>query len=186
MAINDASVYQPAQAHILVAAVGTTAPVVADIDAYDPNGTPVTGFTDFGHTSLDNDTSPTYDGGDVTTRGSRQNALLRQTQATITEGMQINSIQVTKDTFDTYYGAGTHAAGTFDAPDSRNAIEKAVLIVYLDGARRVAEYHPRASMTSQGAIVNANDGWLEFPIQMTWLKQSGQPVTRWYADSLTS
>lgn len=189
MALTDAAVDQPAVAHIFVGAVGATAPTAANINAFNPSSGALTtpsGYTNFGHTSLDNDFSPTYDGGDTTTRGSRQNSLLRQTVATITEGLQVNAIQIDKDQLAYYYGTSTGTTeGKFEAPDTRSPLEKAVIIIYVDGSRKVAEYHPRAAITSQGAIVNAADGWLEFPVKMTWLKQSGQPITVWLADTVT-
>lgn len=188
MAITDAAVVQPATAHIFLGAVGATAPTLANINAFDPSvGTLTTpaGYTNFGHTSLDNDSTPIFDGGDTTTRGSRQNANLRQTVAAVTEGLQLNGIQIDQDQLAYYYGTSTSSTdGRFDIPDVRTPLEKSVIIIYCDGTKRVAEYHPRAAITSAGAIVNAGDGWLELPVKMTWLKQASQPITAWIYASI--
>lgn len=144
------------------------------------------GWENAGHTSLDNDFAPFFDGGESTTRGTRQNANLRTQVATATEGVEISRVQADTDTLKSYYGGGEGvAAGRFDAPDSATPIEKAVLIVYMDGERRIAEYHPKASVVRSGAIRTAKGGWLEFPVRFTWLKVPGKAITTWYGDEIT-
>lgn len=185
MAENDDAVYDLGNAYILLAEVGAADPTAAAVAAFDPGGTPPTGFSSAGHTSLDNDFAPFFDGGEATTRGTRQNANLRTQVAVSTEGMEVSRVQVDTETLQSYYGGGTAPSdGRYDAPDSATPIEKAVLIVYLDGARRVAEYHPKASIVRSGPVRNAKGGWLEFPVRMTWLKVTGKPITSWFGDEI--
>jgi hypothetical protein len=143
------------------------------------------GWVSGGHTSLENDFSPFYEGGESTTRGTRQNANMRTQVATATEGLDISLVQVDNFTLSAFYGGGSGSeAGKFNLPTSSTPIEKSVLVVYLDGERVAAEMHPKASVFRNGAIRNAKGGWLEFPVRMTWLTLAGREPS-WYGDQIT-
>jgi hypothetical protein len=144
-----------------------------------------TGWVPAGHTSLDNDFAPFYDGGESTTRGTRQNANLRTQVATATEGVDISFVQVDNETLRMFYGGGeAPSAGVFELPDSSAPIEKAALMVYLDGERATGWMRPKVSAFRNGAIRDAKGGWLEFPIRLTFLQLTGRkPV--WYGEEIT-
>lgn len=185
MALEDDSTIDLGVAHILTAPPNTAAPTATAIAALSAINPTLTSWDNFGHTSLDNDFAPFLDGGDSTVKGSRQNLKLRETVAAATEGVDISAIQVTAATLTTYYGGGTVATGTFTVPTSTGTIEKAVVIAYFDGDTCVAaEYHSKASMRRSGPIKNAQGGWLEFPIRLTWLQ--GTNPDEWISDLIVT
>lgn len=177
MALDPTAVMEPAIAHVLLNTANAVAPTSSAIDALDATNPTISGWTNFGHTSLDNDFAPFNDGGDSTIRGSRQNPKLRESLATTTDGVDISSIQVSSETLNYFYGGGTAATGSFTIPSTSTAIQKAVLIVYFDGTSRAAEYHSLASIRRNGAYRNGATGWLEFPIRFTWL--TGTNADKW-------
>ncbi|MGW4114822.1 phage tail tube protein [Actinosynnema sp. NPDC004786] len=134
------------------------------------------GMLPAGHTSLDNDFSPIYEGGERTVRGSRQNASLKEQVAAIVEGVEISLIQVDEDTLTMFYGGGSvPEAGKFKLPTTSTPIERSFLIVYLatDGTP-VARYYPKVSIGRTGSIRDAKGGWMEFPIRVTFLELAGR------------
>lgn len=181
MALENSAVFKPAVAHVLLAPVNTTAPTTAEVTALDAIDPTLSGWENFGHTSLDNDFAPFQDGGDSTVEGSRQNPKLRESVETSTEGLDASSMQVTSETLNYYYGGGTAAAGSFQIPTSSAPIERAALIVYFDGDSVCAEYHSRASIRRSGPIRNTAEGFLEFPIRLTWLQ--GTNPDKWIGDT---
>lgn len=143
-----------------------------------------TGWRPAGHTSLDNDFAPFYDGGESTTRGTRQNANLRTQVAVATEGVDISFVQVDNETLRMFYGGGeAPSAGVFELPDSSAPVEQSALMVYLDGDRVTGWMRPKVSAFRNGAIRDAKGGWLEFPVRLTFLQLTGRkPV--WYGDQI--
>lgn len=182
----DESVLEPAKAYVFVGPVGSPAPTLADIMAFNPETPAVlslrTGMDVWqtgGHTDLDEDFDADQDGGDSESRGSRQNPNLRERVEATVEYLQLNMIEFRNRTALLYYGGGTVGDGYFDAPDTLTAKPYATCIVYVDGEdRRVAEWHPKTSVRGNGAIARAADGFLRFPIRFTWQKLAGFPVTR--------
>lgn len=184
MALDDDSPMEAAVAHVFIADSNTTPPTPANINAMTLPTPLLTGWVNFGHTSLENDFAPFREGGDSTIRGSRQNPRLRETIAAITEGMNISSIQVLSETLLYYYGGGTTpGAGIFEIPVSRVPIEKAVVVAYFDGTNVEAEYHARASIIGTGALVNGAEGFMSFPLRMTWLQ--GTETDQWIGENFT-
>jgi hypothetical protein len=184
MALDDDSPMEAAVAHVFTAPANTAAPTAANINAMTLPTPTLTGWVNFGHTSLENDFAPFREGGESTVRGSRQNPRLRETISAITEGMNISSIQVLSETLEYYYGGGTTpSAGVFEIPVTRTPIEEAVVIAYFDGTNVEAEYHAKASIIGTGALVNGAEGFLSFPLRMTWLQ--GTSPDKWIGENLT-
>ena len=182
MALDDDSPMEAAVAHIFVAEPNTAPPTPAAIAALTLPVPVLAGYVNFGHTSLENDFSPFREGGESNVRGSRQNPRLRESISAITEGMNVSSIQVTSETLEYFYGGGTTPeAGIFEIPVSRTPLEKAVVVVYFDGDVVDAEYHARSSIIGTGAMVNGAEGFLAFPLRMTWLQ--GTEADQWIGES---
>jgi hypothetical protein len=184
MALDDDSPMEAAVAHIFIAASNTVAPTAVNINAMTLPTPTLAGWVNFGHTSLENDFAPFREGGDSTVRGSRQNPRLRESIAATTEGMNVNPIQVLSETLQYYYGGGTTpSAGVFEIPVTRTPLEKAVVIAYFDGTNVEAEYHAKASIIGTGALVNGAEGFMQFPLRMTWLQ--GTETDKWIGENLT-
>jgi len=138
-----------------------------------------------GHTSLDNDFAPIYEGGEATTRGTRQNPNLRTQVATATEGLDVSLVQVDADTLKLFFGGGTSPeAGKFFLPDKSVPVEKSALMVYLADSEPVAWFRPKVSIFRNGPIRDAKDGWLEFPVRITFLELTGR-LPAWYGAQIT-
>lgn len=185
MALDDDSPMEAAVAHIFFADSNTTPPTPAEINALTLPTPTLTGWVNFGHTSLENDFAPFREGGDSTVRGSRQNPRLRESISSITEGMNVSSIQVLSETLEFYYGGGTTpvGGGIFEIPVTRTPLEKAVVIVYFDGTVVNAEYHAKGSIIGTGALVNGAEGFMSFPLRMTWLQ--GTEPDQWIGENFT-
>lgn len=185
MALVDDSPMEAAVAHLFVAAPNTAPPTPAEIAALVLPVPTLTGWVNFGHTSLENDFAPFREGGESTVRGSRQNPRLRESISAVTEGMNVSSIQVLSETLRYFYGGGTTPVGgsIFEVPVTRAPIEKAVVIVYFDGGEVAAEYKAKASIIGTGAIVNGAEGFLSFPLRMTWLQ--GTEPDQWVGERFT-
>lgn len=169
--LDDDSPMEAAVAHIFVANPNTEPPTPIEIAALTLPTPVLTGWVNFGHTSLENDFAPFREGGESTVRGSRQNPKLRESISAIVEGMNISSIQVLSETLEYFYGGGTTpGAGIFNEPATNVPIEKAAVIVYFDGTEVAAQYKSRASIIGTGALGNAAEGFMTFPLRMTWLQ----------------
>lgn len=173
-----------------VSLTGGTTPAVSVTTAVNGIVATVGGLTSawshLGHTDDDDDFNADEDGGDSSTRGTRQNPSLRETVEATTEYIEMNLVQLDRYSLNLYHGGGTYGSGYFDAPDSAGIVEYATLIIYADQGRRVAEYHPRTSVRRNGPAARERDGFLKFPIRLTPLKQAGQPVTRWLSNTLAA
>ncbi|MCO1575365.1 hypothetical protein M8C13_06270 [Crossiella sp. SN42] len=183
MPLNDAAVFLPARMHVFTAPVGTTAPTLAMVKAA-PETAP-TGWDDLGHTSLEEDIEFGSDGGDSETKGSRQVANLREIVEATVDFLTVHSIQLTNETLTLFYGGGDASKpGQFDAPAAFGTTEKALLLVFLDGAKRAGLWWPRASARRAGGIGAAADDFLRYPLRFTKLQLSGQPSERTFADTV--
>lgn len=183
MALDDTSPMEAAVAHIFTAPINTTPPTPAAIEALTLPTPTLAGWVNFGHTSLETDFAPFREGGESTVRGSRQNPKLRETISAITEGMNVSSIQVLSETLRFYYGGGTTpvGGGVFEIPVTRTPLELAVIIVYFDGTVINSEYHARGSLIGTGAMANTAEGFMAFPLRMTWLQ--GTETDQWIGEN---
>ena len=63
-------------------------------------------------------------------------------------------------------------------------VEKALLIVIVDGVRKVAFYSPKASLRRDDSISLAVDEFATLPIRATFLKHSNANKFEWVAENL--
>lgn len=188
MALNDDAVLLPGTGHVLTATVGATKPALADLTSFAADTTDLpTGFTDLGHTSIDDIITFGQDGGDSEVKGSWQNPSLREVvTAQAVDFFTIPSLQVLdNEVLTLYYGGGSIAvANEFQLPDSPVPQEKAVAVIFLDGVIPVCFYVPKASIRRDDAIDASTDDFMSLPLRFTLVKASGQPRAIWIADDL--
>lgn len=188
MAQTDSAVLRPGTGHVLVRAVGgPTKPLYSALQTFATDtSVGLIGWTDIGHTSLDD--LPTFgqDGGDTEVKGSWQNQSLREIiTAAAVDYITIKPLQVDNATLAMYYSGGTFgSANTFDLPDSAGSTEKALLIVFLDGTNPVGFHAERTSVRRDDAIEMANDAFSTFPLRFTLLKATGLPKASWIAPTV--
>lgn len=129
--------------------VGTGNFYTADIDTELPDNIlePGVGWSNMGHTSLDDILNSASEGGEQTTLASLQNRNLRTSVAPRTESFTINLLQFDTESLKLYYGdnAVVSSDGNVQIPLEPVPAERAWLFVFRDGDRVGAIYAPKAS-----------------------------------------
>lgn len=140
MALNDNAVFKVGVGHFYTAPVGTTLPT--DLAA------PGVGWTEIGHTSVEDILSTTSEGGEATTHRSLQSASLRVTYSTRSESWTFNLLQFDTDSLRLYFGqnASIDANGNVLVPDNPQPTERAFLVVFRDGHTVMGLYAAKASI----------------------------------------
>lgn len=185
MAYTSAAVITPGTGFVFVATSGTVIPTPAEVAAYVPGGeiTTVGGtWKSVGHTSRDDLPQFGYDGGDTSVQGTWQNASFREV---VTEApadfLTFNALQVDSQVLSMYYGqALTATSGVVNVPNSpTGTLEQALLVIIVDGPRRVYFHASGVSIRREGAIEPSVDSFMQFPIRATFLKISTNPIYSW-------
>jgi hypothetical protein len=187
VALTDAAVLVPGVGSIWTGVVGTaTKPTITQLNTFATAGTIPSGWTNLGHTSLDDILAPGQDGGDTEVKGSWQNPSLR---TVITESsvdyFVIKALQVDNTTLGLYYGGGdATVANEFGVPDSPAATELATTIVMLDGTTPTAIYMPKASWLREDEMEFDSAEFTTIPLRVTALKYNTLKRIYWINDSL--
>lgn len=182
--LKDAAPLVAGKAHWLVGSVDTATQITqADLDAFaaDTSDLP-TGWTNVGHTDLDDVLTFGQDGGETDVKGSWQNPSLRETVTSeAIDYFVIKSIQVIdNDVLSLYFGGGdATVAGEFSLPDAPTPTEKASTIIFLDGDVVLGLYHPKVSIRREDAIEVAADDFTKLPLRATVLQKSGAKKGKW-------
>lgn len=192
MPLDDDALVIPATGHYLTGATSATQPTYTQIGTFVSTvlagGTVTypTGFTNLGHTDLDDILAFGQDDGDTEVKGSWQNKSLREliTSEAI-DYFVAKAFQFDNETLTLYYGGGTiSTAHEFALPDSPGTQERAVCIVLIDGTDWVAFYAQRSSVRREDAPEFATDDFGKFPLRFTILKKSGSPKAKWIGENL--
>lgn len=152
MALNDAGYILPSRIVVYTAPVDEPAPADANLDA--PGGN----WQILGHVADETgDGAPSFtrDGGDVTTKGSMTKRAIRQIVDTVNTGVDMDMTQFGRDTLALYTGTrGGTTPNHFKVSGSNDGkvTETAMLIVWEDGAARVALYAPKVGWSGRDNI----------------------------------
>lgn len=180
----DEAVITPGTGFIFVAPTGTARPDAALIESYDPmNDTHFPGYASLGHTSRDDLPSFGFDGGDTEVQGTWSNATFREV---VTEApadyVTFNALQFDEQVLGLYYGVEdeTPEDGIFEVQTAPiTTVPRALLVVVVDGPRRVAFHATSTSIRREDAIELETDSFAAFPLRATFLKQAGSPIYSW-------
>lgn len=192
MAQNDDAVILPVTAHICTGTVGTAAkPTLAQLDTFRTSSwaTPPTGFTDIGHTNIDEIVAFGSDGGDSEVKGSLQNKSLREILTSeAVDYLTVQALQVKDDNIlSLYYGGGDNTtADEFSLPDTPAIQERALLVVIDDPGGVLGLYVARASVKRDDSMSMPSDDFSTVPLRFTYLKQTGSPKATWIGAGLGS
>jgi hypothetical protein len=180
----DSAVITPGTGFIFFAAPGTARPADALIESYVPmTDDHFPGYVSAGHTSRDDLPQFGFDGGDSEVQGTWSNASFREV---VTEApndfVTFNALQFDEQILSLYYGVTDATPGdgvivVNDAPTQ--TIERALLVVIVDGPRRVAFHASSASIRREDAIQLATDSFAAFPLRATFLKLPATPIYSW-------
>ena len=146
-----------------------------------------TGWTNIGHTSRGDLPEFGFEGGDTEVKGTWQNESLREVVTDpVADYLTLLLHQFDTQAFELYYGTDASVeAGVFGVANGNPApVEKALLIVIVDGVRKVAFYSPKASLRRDDSISLAVDEFATLPIRATFLKHSSSNKFEWVAEGL--
>ena len=146
-----------------------------------------TGWTNIGHTSRGDLPEFGFEGGDTEVKGTWQNESLREVVTDpVADYLTLMLHQFDTQAFELYYGTDASVeAGVFGVANGNPApVEKALLIVIVDGTRKVAFYSPKASLRRDDSISLAVDEFATLPIRATFLKHSNANKFEWVAENL--
>lgn len=160
---------------VLEAGAGATAVNIAAKDV-------VSGWSSIGHTAEEDLPEFGYEGGDKETKGSWQRKTLREvTTENPVDYVTVKCLQFDNETLELYYGKNaSNKENVFgvnggDSP----AVERAVLIVMVDGSYKIAFSAAKASTRRDEAIALAKDEFSVLPIRATFVKHPGRHLFEW-------
>lgn len=158
-----------------------TAKSTAKVDPEPKNTLPVA-WTHIGHTSRGDLPEFGYEGGDTEVRGTWQNETLREVQTKpIADYLNIFLHQFDTETFELYYGKdASSVAGVFGVSGGVvKPIEKALLIIIVDGDTKIGFYSPKASIRRDDSITLGVDEFAALPVRATFLKDGSKNKYEW-------
>lgn len=179
MALNDDAVFTAARGYIYTGVVDLIAPTPTQIDAFTVGVGLPTGWTNIGHTSRDDLPEFGFEGGEFETRGTWQTEVLKevQTQA-IADFVTFNLHQFDEEGLSLYYGVANAAAtaGIFRVTNTgTTTTDRAMTVVVVDGATKIALYAPKVGIRRADAIKMAVDEFSALPLRATFLKSDTAP-----------
>lgn len=180
----DDAVITPGTGFIFVAPTGTARPEEALIESYVPmTDDHFPGYVSLGHTSRDDLPSFGFDGGDTEVQGTWSNATFREV---VTEApadyVTFNALQFDEQVLGLYYGVEDPSLndGVFEVQQApTTTVPRALLVVVVDGPRRVAFHAASTSIRREDAVEFEVDAFAAFPLRATFLKMQGQPIYSW-------
>lgn len=180
MAFVDDAVFVAATGYIYTAPIGTE----ADITDFDPDSFGLddsSGWDPVGYTSEENLPEFGYEGGDSESRGSWQRKNMRQVSTeNPVDYVTFQPQQITKDTLEMYYGPNASVeSGRFGIDISGRTIDRAILIVLVDGENVVGFTAPKTSIGREESIGLATDDFATFPVRSTFEKMTGKRLFEW-------
>jgi len=144
--------------------------------------TAANGWVMTGHTSRDDLPEFGKDGGDTEVKGTWQNKALRET---LSGDPRVDFVTVKLEQFDKknlelFYGPdAASTAGVFGVDGSFTPVEKAVLMVIVDGQASIGFHAPKASIRGDDSIDMSVDGFTGFPVRFTFLKMGARRLFDW-------
>jgi len=144
-------------------------------------------WTNVGHTSRGDLPEFGFEGGDTEVKGTWQNESLREIVTDpIADYLTLLLHQFDTESFELYYGKNSSTTpGVFGVAGGTPApIEKALLIVIVDGTHKVAFYSPKASVRRDDSISLAVDEFSALPVRATFLKYASANKFEWVAEGL--
>lgn len=186
MGYNDNAVFTAATGYIFTGPVGNAAPTPAELAALDFETYGVddvaSGWATLGHTSEEDLPEFGFDGGEKETRGTWQKKNLREVSTdTPVDYLLMRAQQFDSETLALYYGENTSStAGVYSVDSSDSpSIERALLLVLVDGVNRIAFSAPKTSIRRDDSIELSTDGFGTLPLRATLTKETGQPLFQW-------
>jgi hypothetical protein len=145
------------------------------------------GWTSVGHTSRGDLPEFGFDGGDTEVRGTWQNESLREiVTKPIADYLTLTLHQFDTESFELYFGKNASTTpGVFGvAGATPDPVEKALLVVIVDGDTKVGFYAPKSSVRRDDSISLSVDEFAGLPVRATFLKHNNANKFEWFAEGL--
>lgn len=140
------------------------------------------GWSPIGHTGMEDLPEFGYDGGDSETKGSWQKKNLKEvTTETPVDYVTIKALQFDSETLELYYGKNASSIDNVfgvDAPSS-SGVERAVLIVLVDGDFKIAFSSAKASVRRDESVALSAEDFSTLPLRATFIKHPGRHLFEW-------
>lgn len=180
MAYADDKLFVAATGYIYTADPGT----VANLTDFDPD---VFGITDestwkpVGATSEEDLPEFGYEGGDTESKGTWQRKNIRQiTTETPVDYVTWKTQAITKENLELYYGPNASTdPKRFGIDIPGKTVQKAVLIVLVDGDDIIGFHAAQAAVGRDEAASVATDGFTTLPTRATFEKRTGARLFEW-------
>ena len=192
MALNDDAALVAGVGYVFIGEPGATPPTAAELDAV-PNFETWTGtggeWEQVGHTSRDDMPEFGFDGGDKEIKGTWQKKRLREIANgdPVADSLTFKLEQFDISSLELYYGVNASAVdGEFGVDGSFNPVEKALLVVIVDGTARIAFYAAKASISRDDSIDMPVDDFTGLPVKATFLDMPGQLLYKWISRAFLS
>lgn len=189
MALDDDKALVAAVGYVFTAEPGTPAPSASDLDGV-ADFELWTGTNDAwsltGHTSRDTLPEFGHEGGEKEVRGTWQRKRVREVES---GDPTVDSVTVILQQFDPaalelYYGENASSVpGEFGVDGKFEAVERAILIVLVDGDARLGFYAPKASISRDEAIELPIDNFAGLPIRAKFLDYPGELLFKWISSA---
>ncbi|AHB31885.1 major tail protein [Mycobacterium phage Aragog] len=143
--------------------------------------TNINGWTPVGHTSENDMPEFGYEGGDTEVRNTWQKKKLREVQTDEpVDYLTMFLHQFDTQSFELYYGKNAaDTPGVFGVEGNARPVEKALLVIIVDGDEKVGFYAAKASIKRDDAIQLPNDDFAALPVRATFLKMAGRRLFDW-------
>lgn len=140
------------------------------------------GWEPIGHTAAEELPEFGYEGGETENRGTWQKQNLRQVSSeTPVDYVTIRAQQFDLETLELYYGKNaSKVANVFGVDDPSSAgVDKAFLIVLIDGDFKIAFSAAKATVGRDESIALATDDFATLPLRATFVKHPGRHLFEW-------
>lgn len=189
MALDDDKALVAAVGYVYTAAPGTAAPSADDLD----------NVADFelwsgtnsewkltGHTSRDDLPEFGFEGGEKEVRGTWQRKRVREVESgdPVVDSVTVILQQFDADALELYYGENASSTpGEFGVSGKFEPVERAILIVLVDGDARLGFYAPNASISRDESIELPIDNFAGLPVRAKFLDYPGQSLFKWISSA---
>lgn len=149
--------------------------------------TALNGWTMVGHTSREDLPEFGNDGGDTEVKGTWQNASLKEVQTeALSEYLTMKINQIDRTSLTLYHGESSTPSvpGVFGVSGIPSYVDKALLIVVVDGDLNLGFSAPKCSFRREDSIELATDEFTGIPVRATFLKLGVRDLYRWISEDL--
>lgn len=144
--------------------------------------TAANGWKNIGHTSRDDMPEFGFDGGDTEVKGTWQRKRLREVASgdPVADSVTIKLEQWDTTTLELYFGEDSASTpGVFGVSGEFVPVEKAFLILIIDGTARIGFYAPKASIKRDDSIELPVDEFSSLPVKATFLNLGARRLYDW-------